>query len=248
MKDLELIPANKTGSQRPRVHLALTKELAMRILGGEYQPGVSLPNLDDLGRELSVSRNTVREVIKVLSSKGLVESKSRDGTRVRNREQWNLLDPYLIEWQEIAGGDEQDAERHRSFAEVRFALEPAAAELAARHARAEDIEKLQDAYGRMRDSLPNDIDGCCAADLEFHQAILTATRNFVFIQLSGILGAALRSVFKTTTHLARSHEAALAAHEDVIKCIRLGDTAGARNAMLGIIQISVRELRDGHRF
>lgn len=247
MSEIEQLVEKAGAVARPRVHSTVTRTLATRILSGEYMQGAPLPNQDDLSKALGVSRNTVREAIKVLSSKGLVEAKSRDGTRVRAQAHWNLLDSDVIEWWELVGGGVHEAAKLREFAEARLVIEPAAAELAARHATPEDLQYLRRAFERMRDALPHDVDGCCAADLDFHQGLLNATHNFVFAQLIGIMGAALRSVFRTTTHLARSHEAALAAHNEVLECVEHGDTAGARSAMMGILQISLRELREGQK-
>jgi DNA-binding transcriptional MocR family regulator len=82
---------------KPRVHRGVVQGLAVRILRGEFQPGDSLPNETQLCADLSVSRTSLREAIRVLSAKGLVETKPRTGTRVRAREAWNRLDPEILE-------------------------------------------------------------------------------------------------------------------------------------------------------
>jgi DNA-binding FadR family transcriptional regulator len=81
------------------LHGRVIRELGLRIVGGALPPGSSLPNEDELGAELGVSRTVVREAVKVLLAKGLVEVRPRTGTRVRPRRSWHLLDPDVVAWQ-----------------------------------------------------------------------------------------------------------------------------------------------------
>lgn len=68
-------------------------ELGRRIVRGDYRPGDVLPRSDELATELGVSRTVVREALRVLTDKGLIVARQRTGTRVRRREEWNLVDP-----------------------------------------------------------------------------------------------------------------------------------------------------------
>ena len=98
-------PAN--GAVRARVHDAVVQDLGARILKGEFAPGDRLPNETELTASLRVSRTSVREAIKFLSAKGLVEARPRLGMIVREREAWNLLDPEIMQWQQLHGHDPQ---------------------------------------------------------------------------------------------------------------------------------------------
>ncbi|MBX6322868.1 MAG: FadR family transcriptional regulator [Rhodospirillaceae bacterium] len=226
---------------RRAVHGTVVRELARRILGGVFTPGTALPNEAELCAELKVSRSTLREAIRVLAAKGLVESRPRTGTRVREREDWDRLDPDLLQW---AGELEPDIDFVAGLIEARRIIEPAAAEFAARRASARDLAAIEEAFEGMAAALPHDIEAYCRSDLAFHSAILKASRNPVLAHLSGIIGAALMSAFRLTTEHARSYQRTLQVHADVLDAIRLRDTAQARETMLRLITVAADDLGD----
>ena len=80
---------------RRGLHGAVVHEIGVRIVNGDLQPGETLPDNGFL-IDADVSRTVVRETIKVLAAKGLVESRPKVGTRVRPRRDWNLLDPDVM--------------------------------------------------------------------------------------------------------------------------------------------------------
>ena len=163
----------------------------------------------------------------------------RTGTVVREPENWNRLDPDVLEWSLAIAPDLAFV---RSLLEARRVFEPAAAEFAAQRASAQDVGRIEAAYLGMKSALPHDVEACCQADVAFHAAILRASGNVVLQQLVGTMGAALGNVFRLSTRLADSHERALSAHATVLDCIRLRDAAGARAAMLGLLQVASDDL------
>ena len=70
----------------------------MAIVSGEYAPGATLTGEVAFAAELNVSRSAYREAVQVLTAKGLVESRTKAGTRVLPRHRWNLLDPDVLAW------------------------------------------------------------------------------------------------------------------------------------------------------
>ena len=122
-------------------------------------------------------------------------------------------------------------------------IEPGAAAAAARRATPAQLGQIEDAYARMVAALPHDLEGCCQADLDFHIGILRATENPFLIQLAGTISAALMTIFRLSTRLAESHQAALSAHRDVIERMRLGDGPGAAAAMTALLGIAGHDLR-----
>src|SRR5262245_53262579 len=92
---------------RRGLHGALVHQIGGQILRGEVRPGEVLPTEEELGGELRVSRTVLREAIKVLAAKGLVESRPKTGTRVRPRWAWNLLDPDVLAWRLETSPDRQ---------------------------------------------------------------------------------------------------------------------------------------------
>src|SRR3546814_15925564 len=83
---------SRTFSRR-NIHGQIAHEIGQRILRGDFPPGAVLPNEATFSVELKVSRTALREAIKVLAAKGLVDPRPKIGTRVRPRAHWNLPDP-----------------------------------------------------------------------------------------------------------------------------------------------------------
>ena len=92
----------------------------------------------------------LRESVKVLASKGLLEVRPKIGIRVRPRSEWNLLDPELLVWQFEAGMDDQLL---RNLVEVRLIVEMGAAGLAAMRATREEVAALRDCYRQMEENM-----------------------------------------------------------------------------------------------
>ncbi|MGC8470099.1 MAG: FadR/GntR family transcriptional regulator, partial [Acetobacteraceae bacterium] len=119
---------------RPRVHANVVRSLAARILRGDFQPGQTLPNEAALQLEFGVSRTALREAVRVLAAKGMLVSRPRVGTAVRERAAWNRLDAEVLAWSFAVAPDLAFVE---SLIEARRVIEPAAAAFAAMRARPE---------------------------------------------------------------------------------------------------------------
>jgi GntR family transcriptional regulator, galactonate operon transcriptional repressor len=242
MEDAALLATVYTPSpsvEGGKVHGAVVREIAARVLGGRYPAGSSVPREDELAAELGVSRTTIREAVKVLSAKGLIESRQRVGVRVRPRDDWRLLDPAVLSWHPNIGADH---ELMSGLLDARRIVEPAAAELAARRATAQDLAAMEAAYLTMERTLPFKIDACCEADVSFHQSLLRATHNFVLSGLIGMIGAALRAAFQITTELTQAQTEALHVHRDVLEAIRMRDPEGARRAMNQLLDVAEHDM------
>ena len=109
--------------------IAAAESIGRRIVSGSLKPGSVLPSFDRLADEFSVSRLSVREAMRALAAKGLVDSRPRRGTIVRPRSEWSRLDPDVLAWQI---GDVPNAAFVRSLFEARAIIEPEAAALVAR--------------------------------------------------------------------------------------------------------------------
>lgn len=222
---------------KPRVHRHVVKTLAQRILSDEFLPGAALPPEPDLCSAYSISRSAVREAIKVLDSKGMVVTRPRIGTVVRAREHWNLLDPDVLAWSMEL---HPSAELVLSLIEARQVIEPAAARLAALRATASDIGPMEIAFAMMSEfKASQDFEAFNKADIDFHTALLRASGNIVFQQLSNTIGAALAYSFRLTISRAREPGASLPNHGEVIERIRLRDSVGAFEAMTRLLNIAI---------
>lgn len=148
--------------------------IGSRIISGELNPGDVLPKEDTLSEQYGVSRTVIREAVKGLAARGLVESRPKVGTIIRPRGDWQMLDPSVLEW---VATSKPDGKFLLDLAEVRLAVEPPMAALAARNATDEDIENINVAFQALEAVEESDEEGWARADLEFHTVIVSACHN-----------------------------------------------------------------------
>src|SRR3954454_17498810 len=139
-------------------------ELGRRILAGQYAQHSALPTELQLCAEFGVSRTAMREATKMLAAKGLVVSRKRAGTLVQDSSLWNRLDVDVLSWMSAT---DPDPEFVRGLIEARLAIEPAAAELAARRASAGDLARIEAGYLAMRAADLGDLAACAEAAVRF---------------------------------------------------------------------------------
>jgi GntR family galactonate operon transcriptional repressor len=226
--------------QRERLHDQVTRALAVRILSGTLVPDGKSGTEMDLCRELGVSRTILREAIKVLSAKGLVEVRPKTGVRVKPRSEWSILDPTLLMWQTEMGVDEEFV---RDLCQVRLLLEPPTAAAAATAGTEDERQGIYNAYlamGRAKLDFSVFVD----ADYKFHSAISRATHNNFLIQINRIVFDALRgtqSIFKKRRDPVGA-AAALDLHGAVADAIRKQKPDAAREAMVQVIRKAEQDI------
>ncbi|MDR3430249.1 MULTISPECIES: FadR/GntR family transcriptional regulator [Silvimonas] len=162
--------------------------LGMRVVGGEFRPGEVLPVEADLCAAYGVSRTVIREAIKSLAGKRLIEVSPKIGTRVLPFTDWNLLDRDVLAWRLDAQFDRDIVE---DIFEMRLCFEPRASHLAALHGTPDDLRLIARGYGELANAGTN-VRMAAQADLDFHMAIINASRNGMFITIGGAIKAALR--------------------------------------------------------
>lgn len=207
-------------------------DLGLRIVCGDLRPGTALPTEADLAAELAVSRTVVREAIKVLAAKGLVQSRPKTGTRVLPRNSWNLIDPDVLAWQFAVG---VEPGFFRDLNEVRDVIEPRAAELAAERATAAERQELDRLLAAMEASA-GDPRAYLERDLQFHETVLRATHNEVLAQMADTLLYALRAGRQGTVQTPGGPATANRSHRAVVEAIGRGDVAAARGAMETVVR------------
>jgi DNA-binding FadR family transcriptional regulator len=227
MKPLRAIASTYSGRN---LHGQVVHELGRRIVGGACPPGQALPNEEELCRELGVSRTALRESVKVLAAKGLVESRPRIGTRVRANEDWNMLDPDVLAWR---CATLPDAHFVMQLNEMREIIEPASAALAARNRTQAQLRRIEDAFAVM--AACEDIDRFVDADLHFHTAILDATNNPLLRPLGAMIGSALESLLSLSARKANDFKVGLPDHGRVLDAIRAQDAEAARGHMTRLL-------------
>jgi DNA-binding FadR family transcriptional regulator len=235
-------PAMTSVSRRyphANLHGQIVHTLGRRILRGDIRPGDAL----HAGSTLPASRTALREAIRVLAAKGLVEAKPKIGTRVTPREAWNLLDPDVMAWQ-------HDGVPRPMFlaklTEVRAVIEPRAAALAAMRADASALASLQASVRDMAAALVGpeapDVDAFVQADMRFHLTILRASGNDLLEQMARVVYSALVVSFRTTSRQPGSAQRSLPKHRAILRAIAARQPQRAQSAMAGLISGTAREI------
>jgi DNA-binding FadR family transcriptional regulator len=222
---------------RRGLHGALVHDIGVRILSGDLRPGDALPTEEELGGELGVSRTVLREVVKVLAAKRLVESRPKTGTRVLPRSDWNLIDPDVLAWRLESN---PDAQFFTDVSELRRIIEPEAAALAAQRATKAEIEELEQSFEAMRAALDNgDPTAYLNPDLRFHAIILEACHNELLEQMATMLRAVFRALFIRTS---ATRAQGLPLHGAILDAIRAGDPDAAELATRALIDDTAASL------
>jgi DNA-binding FadR family transcriptional regulator len=221
------------------LHSQVVRELGKRIVVGDLHPGDVLPREDVLAESMEVSRTALREALKVLTAKGLIEARPKIGTRVRPKDAWNQLDADVLSWRCASMPTDDFIEK---LAEMREIIEPAAAAAAARKRTADQLAKLELAYRDMQAA--QDPDKWAVADLAFHDAVLQATGNELMISLFSVVDSALGMFFVLSAKTAGDFKYSLPHHLKVLEAIRRKQPEVARHAMQGLIAESKANLHN----
>jgi GntR family galactonate operon transcriptional repressor len=205
----------------------LTRLFGKQIAQGEFEPGSALPSEADLCVRFGASRNVMREVIKVLSTKRLIDAQPHRGLFVMPSVQWNYLDADVLEWALEKG---TNPELIDSLIEVRSLIEPTITRWAAERATAVDLVAIEASYNDMLANREN-LQAFQEADINFHKAILLATHNVVIQQLSDAVSALQRAIFDYTFLTGIDHmNLTMKEHCDLLDAIRRKNPEAAEMA------------------
>jgi DNA-binding FadR family transcriptional regulator len=212
-------------TRRARGHnltYSIVHDLGVAVVIGTYSEKNPFPVEAELCRQFGASRSVLREAVKMLTAKGLLGARPRQGTWVQPEANWNLLDPDVLSWM---------LERKFSptllieFTEIRLAVEPTGAALAARVAGPKEKAAVRAAIERMEAAERGD-DDPLESDIAFHVAVLHANGNKFYAQLSDLIATALRFSIRTTNRYKGVARASVIA----------GKPAAAQEAMRRLIQ------------
>jgi DNA-binding FadR family transcriptional regulator len=219
--------------------------LGSEILRGIHRPGDNLPPEPELMGRFHVSRTVLREVMKTLSAKGFILSKTRVGTRVRDPVYWSLFDADVLAWRVRIGLDDRFLV---SLREIRRAVEPAAAALAARRRTSTNILRLRSCVRQMGRS-GHTRQSFADADLDFHVEIGIASGNPLMRSLASVVEAALAASFSQSSAVddPGEHENAVNGHAAIVDAIEARDEQAAIQAMLKVIDIGAQRIEKARR-
>lgn len=223
------------------LHDQVLDELGQAICEGRMPAGTTF-TAEDLENRYRVSRSVIRESLRALEARGMVVSKRRVGNRVLPMNEWNVYDLDVIRWR-LAGHGR--IAQLRSITQLRSAIEPEAARLAASRGALGQASELMGLAGRMwaagrggENQLFLDL------DIEFHALVLDMSGNEMFARLNSLVSEVL--IGRTHYGLMPQfpHEDALQMHVDVAMAIQSGNSDAAGAAMLGIMSRTISEMSE----
>lgn len=216
-----LIPTSNTLSRS--LSGQISRNLGERILDGQLLPGQLLPDENALCEEFGVSRTAVREAVKMLVAKGLLEVRQRIGTRVQDVNQWQMLDRDVLMWHQSLTIED---ERLISLMELRQSIEPDAAFYAATRRSEQQLARILDAVEQMQAHVDENSE-YVLADARFHIAVLKAANNLYLDSLENAIFAGLMLSIRLTNPDERMNRTSVPLHRAIAEAIEARDAEGA---------------------
>lgn len=208
-----------------RLYEKIVEQIEKRIVDGELKAGDKLPPERELANQFGVSRTSVREAMKALSLRGLIEVTPGRGTFITDqtsqafRHSMNLM---------LQLGK---TDTNRFLLELREILEPEIAAMAAARATKENLETLREAVEAMDRSMA-DVSGYVEADLDFHLSLAQSAQNPIILSLLDSLISELREQRFRSANVEGALHRGQPNHKAVLAAIEQGDAEKARRAML----------------
>ncbi|KTF68588.1 FadR/GntR family transcriptional regulator [Sphingomonas sp. HT-1] len=207
----------------------LLDSLGRAIVTGRYERE-PFPTEAELAKQHGVSRSVTREAVKMLTAKGLLSARPRQGTVVQPASSWNLFDTDVLRW---LLERQFSVELLRQFSQLRIAIEPEAAALAAQFGTEADLRQISAGLARM-EAAERGLDDTLDADIAFHVAVLRASGNPFYAQFREMVATALRTSIRFTNRI-KGRTASVSDHAAVRDAIAAKDPARARTAMRTLI-------------
>ncbi|MES2337224.1 MAG: FadR/GntR family transcriptional regulator [Pseudomonadota bacterium] len=214
---------------------SLAQQLAVQILKGELPPGHVFPGEIEFSGQLGISRSVLREALRILAAKGLIDSRPKAGTRVTARRHWSLLDPDLLAWQFEA---EPTLEFLRDLFELRMVVEPSVAAFAAIRRTEAQVAEMGVALTAMAEH-GLAVEAGRVADQRFHTVMLEASGNEAIVALSSTIMAAIgwTTVYKQRNGALPRDP--VPEHRAVHAAIARRDATGAEAAMRELLRLAL---------
>jgi len=223
---------------RSQSHTArVVEDLGRAIVSSRQPEGSLLPGDSELMERYAVSRTVLREAIKTLSAKGLLQAKARIGTRVRTRSDWNMFDPDVLLWH-AQNGLSPSFIVH--LGEMRLALEPEAAALAAERRSADQLVEMEHWLAEMSESNIGH-QAFVTADLGLHLAIAEAAANPFLHSISTLIEVALDAMLRNSSPVESPQRLAtsIAEHRALVDAIAARKPEAARRAMQAVVRSGI---------
>jgi GntR family transcriptional repressor for pyruvate dehydrogenase complex len=212
-------------NREARLSDKVTEAILETIASNELKPGDPLPPERELGRQFGVSRTVIREAVRALAAKGLLEVRSGSGVRIVAVDEGTVRESM----RHFVRGSRLD---YGKVNEVRHVLEVAAAGLAAERATEEDVAAMDETIAALENEC-HDLEKSVLHDLAFHRAIATATHNELFLVLHDSMGEMLLEVRRRNLSKGQDERRLVVEmHRRIRDGIAGHDPEAARRAML----------------
>jgi DNA-binding FadR family transcriptional regulator len=233
----EQVPGHSAPTvQRIRIPDQIAQHLMRRIIERDLPPGTLLPTETELVREFSVGKSAIREAVRIVSTKGLVEVVQGSGMRVAPRQRWNLIDPELIS---MVGGNVVSIV---DLMELRLALEPSIAAHAATRATPDQLDQLAVLVAKSA-AHPDDSEGIVERDMEFHNLMAEAADNPLYSIVLGSVSELQVELRRKVDMTERGRDHGMEYHARILEALRRRDPEGARAEMVDHLKSVASDLR-----
>lgn len=222
----------------PSLSTQVAREIGRRIVSKNYAPGELVEDEGKLAERYQVSRSVIRDAVKILVGKGLLEVRRGIGTRVRSRTSWGLMDDDVLAWYQSAPPNREFLQQ---LMDIRLVFEPKASRWAAERATEEDKALIKAAIERMEKE-KGSAEDFVVADALFHRSILRATHNEFLVAMEGVIFSALLSSIRLTNQDPRENEDSIPFHREVYEAIAAGDGSRAERVMEKLLDDTSRRL------
>lgn len=227
-----MLKAAISGQAVRNSHAMVVDGIGKAIVAGTYREGTTLPGDAELVGRFQVSRTVLREAMKTLAAKGMIVAKARIGTRVTGRSRWNYFDTDVLRWH-LENGADPDFMQHLS--EMRLSFEPYAARLACLRASPAEIARMHQQADAM--AAAASMEAFALADLDFHMALLEASKNPFMYSVGSLIEAALVTSFRISSPYGEQARQANAAvkHRRIVEAIERKRPDAAAEAVVAVI-------------
>lgn len=218
-------------------HTFVINEIGHGIVIGRFPIGSILPSDAEMMESYGVSRTVLREALKTLESKGMVEARPKVGTRVSPSSRWNFFDPQVLSWHFDAQPDRQFYE---SLFDVRASLERRAVDLASQRRTAEQV-RLMKYWVHQMDLAGDSAESHGLASLEIHRAIAEGSGNALLRSVTGVVELTLALALKTVPGVSGRdyRSASMTLHLGLVEAIEAGESAPAVARIEAIIALDM---------
>ncbi len=213
-----------TPIQSNKVFEQIAQQIEKRILSGELQSGDRLPSERELSQQFHASQTAVREAMKTLEQRGLVDMRPGRGTIIIDGTSKAMRHSMGLMMKVGQAGNSV------SLVELREIIEPEIAALAAARATSEQIARMREAVEVM-DAHIYEVDAYIAADNEFHRALATGTQNILILTLIDSIVDLLSEQRKLIFTTKGAPERGQVHHKRILECVINHDSEAAREAM-----------------